>query len=267
MYGYIYKTTNTVNGKIYVGQKKSNKFLGNKYLGSGKYLRCAIKHYGEECFVVSLIQTADSKEELDALEKFYIKKFNAVDSDVGYNIAFGAVGGDTYTNLSDEDKAMRIVKYQESRKSNTNVYVHIHKGLENRRVEISKLDMYLQSGWERGRSKDWQDKLDISRKGIKQSDEWIAKRVASGWKNKPREDYEKMVQKHREAAIRQMINTPKEERIRRARNANKFKGHKCRFVNNGVEMHFVYEEDLQQYLDMGFKLGMLKRKGCNGNTL
>ena len=38
MYGYIYKTTNLVNGKIYIGQKKSDVFLGDKYLGSGKKL-------------------------------------------------------------------------------------------------------------------------------------------------------------------------------------------------------------------------------------
>ena len=29
MYGYIYKTTNLVNGKIYIGQKKSNTFYQN----------------------------------------------------------------------------------------------------------------------------------------------------------------------------------------------------------------------------------------------
>lgn len=38
MYGYIYKTTNLINGKIYIGQKKSEKFLGINYLGSGKRL-------------------------------------------------------------------------------------------------------------------------------------------------------------------------------------------------------------------------------------
>lgn len=263
MYGYIYKTTNLVNGKIYIGQKKSTKFLGNKYLGSGKYLKCAIKHYGENCFVVSLIKTAESKEELDKLEKLYIQKFNANDHDIGYNIALGAVGGDTYTNLSDTDKKIRNEKYSNSRKANTNVYVSIHKGNENKRIEISLLDTYLQDGWERGRSEDWQMKLDSSHAGIKQSEEWIKKRVASGWKNKSPDEYEKMIQKHREAAIRQMANTPKEERVQRARNANKFKGHKCCFVNNGIEMHFIYEEDLQDYLNNGYKLGMLKRSSNN----
>ena len=259
MYGYIYKTTNLVNGKIYVGQKKSSKFLGNKYLGSGKYLKCAIKHYGENSFAVSLICAAESKDELDELEKYYIEKFNANDHDVGYNIAFGAVGGDTYTNLSDCDKQLRNKRYSNSRKANINTYVAIHKGKDNKRIEISLLESYLLNGWERGRSSDWQKKLDSSHRGIKQSDEWIKKRVNSGWKNKSPDEYAEMVQKHRKSAIRQMANTPKDERIKRARNANKFKGHKCCFVNNGVEMHFIYKEDLQKYLDDGFELGMLKK--------
>ena len=45
MYGYIYKTINLVNDKIYIGQKHSSKFLGEKYLGSGKSLKGAIIKY------------------------------------------------------------------------------------------------------------------------------------------------------------------------------------------------------------------------------
>ena len=54
MYGYIYKTTNLLNSKIYVGQKKSNIFLEEKYLGSGVRLNSAIKSYGKENFTVEL---------------------------------------------------------------------------------------------------------------------------------------------------------------------------------------------------------------------
>lgn len=42
MFGYIYLTTNVINNKVYIGQKKSNKFLYNNYLGSGKLLKEAI---------------------------------------------------------------------------------------------------------------------------------------------------------------------------------------------------------------------------------
>ena len=68
MYGYIYKTTCLINYLIYIGQKKSSKFLCERYLGSGKKLRAAINFYGKENFKVELIDTAESKEELDSKE-------------------------------------------------------------------------------------------------------------------------------------------------------------------------------------------------------
>lgn len=256
MYGYIYKTTNIVNGKIYIGQKKSTTFLGNKYLGSGRYLQCAIKHYGANNFTVEILDYSLSKEGLDELEKFYIQKFDATNHNIGYNIALGAVGGDTYSNLSDEDKIARNLKCSKSRKANTNTYIAIHKGTNNARIDIREWEKYELDGWLRGRSDDWEKRLGESHRGIKQSNEWISKRIASGWTNKSPEEYNKMVEKHRQSAINQMANTPKEERIHRAYNANKFKGKKCCFVTNGIESHFIYKEELQQYLDKGYSLGM-----------
>ena len=44
MFGYIYKTTNIITNKIYIGQKQSSVFLNNQYLGSGRYLKNAIKN-------------------------------------------------------------------------------------------------------------------------------------------------------------------------------------------------------------------------------
>ena len=42
MFGYIYKTTNLLNNKIYIGQHKSELF-DTKYFGSGKILKNAIE--------------------------------------------------------------------------------------------------------------------------------------------------------------------------------------------------------------------------------
>lgn len=92
MYGYIYKTTNLVNGKIYIGQKKSTYFLGERYLGSGVRLKSAIKHYGEIFFKVELIEVCYSKEELDNRERFYISYYDSMNSDIGYNLTIGGDG-------------------------------------------------------------------------------------------------------------------------------------------------------------------------------
>lgn len=91
MIGYIYKTTNKVNNKIYVGQKKSDKFLGESYLGSGKILTQAVAKYGKDMFKVELLDTADSLEELGEKEKYWIKELRSQDPSIGYNITPGGI--------------------------------------------------------------------------------------------------------------------------------------------------------------------------------
>lgn len=92
-YGYIYKTTNLVNNKIYIGQKTSKKFLGESYLGSGKLLSKAVKKYGHNNFTVELLEWCIDRKSLDDREKYYIRKYNSTDKLIGYNIAEGGQGG------------------------------------------------------------------------------------------------------------------------------------------------------------------------------
>ena len=91
MYGYIYLTTNTLDGKIYVGQHKSSKF-DSWYIGSGIHLSNAVKKYGKDNFTVRIIDTAESKEELTEKEIYWIKELDSRNPDVGYNLARGGDG-------------------------------------------------------------------------------------------------------------------------------------------------------------------------------
>lgn len=109
MYGYIYKTTNLINGKIYIGQHKAEKY-DKSYYGSGKILKLAIDKYGIENFSNTVLCYCESKKELDKLERQLIKQYNSRNPEIGYNISFGGDGGDTFTGLSDEEKQIRIEK-------------------------------------------------------------------------------------------------------------------------------------------------------------
>ena len=66
-YGFIYITTNLINGKKYIGQKKFIR-QWEYYLGSGRHFKNAINKYGKENFIREIIAIAYSKEEADKLE-------------------------------------------------------------------------------------------------------------------------------------------------------------------------------------------------------
>lgn len=98
MFGYIYETTNLINGKKYIGKRKSKVFLGNKYLGSGTHLHNAIKKYGKENFQVEMLEEipdfSNNEEGLKYLsdrESYYINNqyFDATKDDNYYNISYG----------------------------------------------------------------------------------------------------------------------------------------------------------------------------------
>ena len=89
MFGYIYETTNNINGKKYIGKHKSLRF-DNNYLGSGNNLRKAINKYGKENFSVRILEEIDTnQEDLDTKEVFWIELYNAVKSKEYYNISYG----------------------------------------------------------------------------------------------------------------------------------------------------------------------------------
>ena len=87
MYGFVYITTNLINGKQYIGQHKGDG--SDNYLGSGDRLIIAIKKYGKHNFKREIIEFANSVEELNELERYYITLANAVKSEDFYNIANG----------------------------------------------------------------------------------------------------------------------------------------------------------------------------------
>ncbi len=98
-YGIIYKITNRVNGKVYVGQTiQPLKYRKKDHLNcieklSRLVLYKAFKKYGKDNFLWEEIDHADTKEELDTKEKHYIEFFNAMDRRHGYNMTFGGEGG------------------------------------------------------------------------------------------------------------------------------------------------------------------------------
>lgn len=104
MFGYIYKTTNLINKKIYIGKKHKSEFVPS-YYGSGVLIKKSIAKYGIENFTVEVIEWCETLEELNIKEKYYIKVLNSDrHTGLGYNISKGGDGGDLFNSLTTEEK-------------------------------------------------------------------------------------------------------------------------------------------------------------------
>lgn len=95
MIGYIYKTTDLLTGKIYVGKRVSRKFNGLSYVGSGTIiLRIKAKCLNEgipleKRLKVEMLDQADTLDELSKKEIYWIDKLEARNPSVGYNLRKG----------------------------------------------------------------------------------------------------------------------------------------------------------------------------------
>jgi len=101
---YIYKTTNLINNKIYIGLSAREVNESKSYLGSGSYLKRAISKNGRDQFTKEILESnIESKELLQEREIYYIAKYNSTNDTIGYNITSGGTGGDTISNHPDKD--------------------------------------------------------------------------------------------------------------------------------------------------------------------
>lgn len=100
----IYKTTNLVNGKVYVGKDAYNR---STYFGSGNILRRAIAKYGKENFKKEILEVCKSLAHLAEREKYWIAELHSTDRSIGYNLTEGGNGGDTYSFLEKNAKETR----------------------------------------------------------------------------------------------------------------------------------------------------------------
>jgi len=117
-YGYIYKTTNKLDNKIYIGQHKCSSKLDIKYYGKGKYISLAIKKYGKDNFINEAIVYVDDKEEADILETYYIKKYDCL-WPKGYNFALGGEGGATRCGMHTSEETKKRISIGNSGKKRT----------------------------------------------------------------------------------------------------------------------------------------------------
>jgi group I intron endonuclease len=90
----IYKITNTINNKSYIGQTNNITRRLRRHRNDSRtldsYLYRSVRKYGWEVFDVEIIEECNSKKELNERESYYIRKLNTYND--GYNMTLGGDG-------------------------------------------------------------------------------------------------------------------------------------------------------------------------------
>ncbi len=129
----IYKTTNLINGKIYIGQDKYNR---GWYLGSGSIFSKALKKHGRKNFLKEVIEHISSLDEANQREIYWIAFYNSTKKEIGYNITTGGSGVPSVWlgRNHKEDSKLKMAEYRRGKPTT--------KGRirpEHERVHLSKV--------------------------------------------------------------------------------------------------------------------------------
>lgn len=111
----VYKITNKINGKVYIGQtinsveRRFQRHVSDAMSGRlNTHLANAIRLYGSKSFVVEVIDTADSQDELNHKEQYWIRAYDSVRTGYNETDAISKCGGNTY--MSKTSAELDIIK-------------------------------------------------------------------------------------------------------------------------------------------------------------
>lgn len=100
MFYTIYKITNTINDRYYIGMHKTQE-LDDGYMGSGKLIRKAIQKYGISSFRKEILFVFDNEDDMRNKERELV-----VLDEMSYNLCDGGKGGFGYINRSNIPKML-----------------------------------------------------------------------------------------------------------------------------------------------------------------
>jgi group I intron endonuclease len=112
---WIYKITNIQNNKVYIGQtirpieqrfhRHINDALNNIL---DTHFARAIRKYGKDNFIIEEIDSAQTQDELNKKEQYWIQYYNSVEDGYNETDAISKCGGNTYKSKTEEE--MEVIK-------------------------------------------------------------------------------------------------------------------------------------------------------------
>lgn len=238
MYGYIYKTINMIDEKVYIGKHtneyvRKNNCIDPKYFGSGKVITNAIAKYGVDKFKCEILEWCDSLENLNNREKYWINYYMTNYPTTCYNLAEGGSGGNNLKYKTEKEKLEifdRIRKsinayyqtdaFKNARKElldKPEYHQRLSAGIKDARANTNSkyhTDEYRQKKSE-AIKKQWSNTN--SKYNSQEYRELLKKRNSEKWSELSTEKLEKFKEKKRQEALKRWKNPDHREIIKKAK--------------------------------------------------
>lgn len=205
------------SGRVYIGQRKVPKGVtpeNDSYHGSGKIWKRIYNKHSDECIKV-IIDYADTKDEIDELEKKYIAHYRAVMGEYCVNVADGGGGCKGYKHTKETKELLSKLA-----KGNTRCKGKHHSEETKEKLRKAREGYKFSEEWckkisekvkgegnpmfGKKQSKETRKKISLANKGNKHTQEWKDKMSArySGQNNPNygRKHTPEAIEKMREAA-------------------------------------------------------------------
>lgn len=233
-YGYIYKTTNLLNGKFYIGKHRGSEF-DEKYFGSGVLIQKALRKEGKKNFLCEVLEWCETSDQLNERERYWVEELNARDLRIGYNLCAGGMGGSRFFN---EDSLRRMSEARkgiplsdEAKQKIRDTYAGMSE--EDRATRSKKLhDSHV------GKTLTTDQKTKI---GQTLHERYASGELVSACKGKPSSNRGRKL-------------TAEQAERRRTVCSGRI------WVNNGILSKMIYPQDKEAYLNDGWNLGRLSFK-------
>lgn len=144
----IYKLTNKVNGKVYIGKtertikERMDEHIRHNYIVVDK----AIRKYGIDSFVVEVVDSASSIEELDKKEQEWIEKCDCL-LPKGYNQTFGGSTSKGFHHRDESKQKMSISKSEAYKGEGNPFYGKKHSEESKAKMSRSRKGRVLSEEW------------------------------------------------------------------------------------------------------------------------
>ena len=143
---YIYKITNIQNNKVYIGQTiRPIKDRFHRHLNDAinnildTHFARAIRKYGKENFIIEQIDQAQTQDELNKKEQYWIQYYNSVNEGYNETDAISKCGGNTYQSKTEKEMESIKEKIRQTKIGKNNPMA---KKIKRTNILTNKIDIF-----------------------------------------------------------------------------------------------------------------------------